>query len=47
MNPGLMLTSPLRRVPDANEKHTAMDGSNVHLLRRQDLRYDVFLFSLI
>lgn len=38
MNHGLMLTSPLRRVHDANEQFSKSDSSNVPLLRPQDLR---------
>ncbi|KAA8538731.1 hypothetical protein F0562_028374 [Nyssa sinensis] len=37
-NHGLMLTSPLRPVDDANEKISNIGGSNVPLLRPQDLR---------
>lgn len=37
-NHGLMLTSPLRPVHDATEKHSVIDGPNDHLLRPQDLR---------
>uniref|UniRef100_A0A5B7ALZ3 Protein SirB1 N-terminal domain-containing protein n=2 Tax=Davidia involucrata TaxID=16924 RepID=A0A5B7ALZ3_DAVIN len=37
-NHGLMLTSPLRPVHDANEKNSKIDSSNVPLLRPQDLR---------
>ncbi|KAL7166560.1 hypothetical protein ACSBR2_037268 [Camellia fascicularis] len=37
-NHGLMLTSPLRPVHDANDKLSKIDGSNVPLVRPQDLR---------
>ncbi|XAR70736.1 hypothetical protein NMG60_11027708 [Bertholletia excelsa] len=37
-NRGLMLTSPLRPVHDANNKLSKIDGSNVALVRPQDLR---------
>ncbi|KAK8657927.1 hypothetical protein V6N13_036144 [Hibiscus sabdariffa] len=37
-NHGLMLTSPLRHVHDADEKPSMIDESNVPLLRPQDLR---------
>ncbi|XP_015575116.1 uncharacterized protein LOC8283008 isoform X2 [Ricinus communis] len=35
---GLMLTSPLRHVHDADEKHNMVHNSNVPLLRPRDLR---------
>lgn len=38
MNHGLMLTSPLRRVYDANDKFNKSDSSDVPLLRPRDLR---------
>ncbi|KAK2977862.1 hypothetical protein RJ640_024580 [Escallonia rubra] len=38
MNHGLMLTSPLRPVHDANDKYSKIDGSTFPLLRPQDLR---------
>ncbi|KAL6985597.1 hypothetical protein U1Q18_018973 [Sarracenia purpurea var. burkii] len=38
-NHGLMLTSPLRPVHDVNDKFSKIDGSNVPLVRPQDLRF--------
>ncbi|THG23094.1 hypothetical protein TEA_013173 [Camellia sinensis var. sinensis] len=38
MNHGLMLTSPLRPVHDANDKFSKIDGSNIPLVRPRDLR---------
>lgn len=38
VNHGLMLTSPLRSVHNADEKSSKIDASNVPLLRPQDLR---------
>lgn len=38
MNPGLLLTSPLRPVHDGNEKCSKTEGSGFPLLRPQDLR---------
>ncbi|WCJ29028.1 hypothetical protein M5689_010691 [Euphorbia peplus] len=37
-NHGLMLTSPLRHVHNADEKHRTIHNSNIPLLRPQDLR---------
>ncbi|PSR91361.1 UPF0162 protein like [Actinidia chinensis var. chinensis] len=37
-NHGLMLTSPLRLVHDPNDKFSKIDGSNIPLVRPQDLR---------
>ncbi|KAL8104195.1 hypothetical protein AgCh_028434 [Apium graveolens] len=39
INHGLMLTSPLRPVYDANDKFNKSDSSDVPLLRPRDLRY--------
>ncbi|KAL7164636.1 hypothetical protein ACSBR2_040518 [Camellia fascicularis] len=38
MNHGLMLTSPLRPVHDANDKYSKIDGSNIPLVQPRDLR---------
>ena len=38
-NHGLMLTSALRLVHDADKKHEKMNGSNQPLLRPKDLRF--------
>lgn len=45
MNHGLMLTSPLRRVHDANEQFSKSDSSNVPLLRPQDLRFKMVILQ--
>lgn len=45
MNHGLMLTSPLRRVHDANDKFNKSDSSDVPLLRPRDLRFKMLILQ--